>query len=1170
MEAALFLLLVGCSLGYLEHAAPEGDSAIGARAREEVGVEAAVVSRGPTAVPATEWWVQLENGWEQGWDIAERPAGSGALAVLVPTPEPVRSEGTDLRFGNWRVSDAKSWDRNGDPLPTQMLPAKGGFSVVVDDTGADFPITIDPVYTTAIWSVYGTGSEDSLGVGADIGDVNDDGYDDVVLGAQGASSAGAIYVFEGSAAGPSTSVDTTLSGGSIAYMGNTVAVGDVNDDGFEDVLGASPYANTRDYIGTAKLWLGSATGVATTETWTFTGTARYDTVGSQLSAADYDGDGYEDATVGVAWHDAYDGAVYLFYGGSSLSSTPDASLSAVGAYQFGDELDSTADANGDGLPELVVGEYAFDGTYGRSGAAFVFYGDPAGLATAADATLYGTLAEASSGYQVSDGGDLNNDGYGDLLLGALNIRGSTIYGGFSVHHGSSAGYSASPDLQVPATGRDALAYGGLWGGADLDGDGYGDAAASRAGSDQQITIYYGSSSGISTSSTETLSDTAIVGSVSFTNILGNGDTDGDGFWELLITDPKNNNGTGSGYDNYGWAGLYEDRDDVDGDGHYVGGGGDDCDDGNPGISPSQVELVGDGIDQDCDGFDDCYADSDGDGYGTSSTVANSDSDCSDAGEAGNDEDCNDAVAAANPGGAEASGDGIDGDCDGTEVCFWDSDHDGYGSTSTVVSSDLDCSNLGEADDHDDCDDGSDSIKPGATETVADGIDQNCDSGDTCYTDNDGDTYGSATQTSSSDLDCSDTGEANDVDDCNDASTLYSPSATEAVADGIDQNCDGGDTCYADDDGDSYGSTLQKESANLDCTDAGEANDSADCDDREPAVNPLGTETASDGTDQNCDGTDDCFYDEDGDGYGSLDTLSGNDMDCTDTDESGNDRDCRDRDRSISPGEAETIADGIDQDCDDGDTCYEDRDGDGAGDGTLNSDDLDCSDGDEVGVGGDCDDLDASRAPGEAEIPGNGSDEDCDGLDGCYEDLDGDGVGSAAAAADCSVSASTTTGDCNDADSAVYPGASEWCNEIDDNCDNVVDENGLDAYTWYRDGDTDGWGADGDTAEGCDAPEGYVGDAGDCNDNDAEVHPKAFEDCDELEDLNCDDQIGAEDPSCEMGGDDDDDGDEDEDVGDKDDDEASEGCLGGLFGAGGAVVSMGAALLRRRRRAQTSP
>jgi hypothetical protein len=105
------------------------------------------------------------------------------------------------------------------------------------------------------------------------------------------------------------------------------------------------------------------------------------------------------------------------------------------------------------------------------------------------------------------------------------------------------------------------------------------------------------------------------------------------------------------------------------------------------------------------------------------------------------------------------------------------------------------------------------------------------------------------------------------------------------------------------------------------------------------------------------------------------------------------------------------------------------------------------------------------------------------------DEDGDGV----VAAD----------DCDDTLSWVYPGATEACDGIDNDCDGEVDEDL--ARTFYMDADSDGYGDEASTVEDCEAPSGAVSDSSDCDDGDAEIHPGAVEECDEI-DNDCDSEV----------------------------------------------------------------
>jgi hypothetical protein len=155
---------------------------------------------------------------------------------------------------------------------------------------------------------------------------------------------------------------------------------------------------------------------------------------------------------------------------------------------------------------------------------------------------------------------------------------------------------------------------------------------------------------------------------------------------------------------------------------------------------------------------------------------------------------------------------------------------------------------------------------------------------------------------------------------------------------------------------------------------------------------------------------------------------------------------------------------------------------------------------------DCDDSDPTSFPGANEIC-DGVDNDCNGIADddyasggtiFYLDEDGDGVGgSAGAVVACEASDgyAAVSGDCNDSDAAIYPGADEVCNQIDDDCDGRADEDATDATTYYADLDGDGYGSDSGTVEACDKPEGYLVTGGDCNDTEEVINPLATEMCD---------------------------------------------------------------------------
>jgi hypothetical protein len=242
----------------------------------------------------------------------------------------------------------------------------------------------------------------------------------------------------------------------------------------------------------------------------------------------------------------------------------------------------------------------------------------------------------------------------------------------------------------------------------------------------------------------------------------------------------------------------------------------DCDDVKALIHPGAIELVGDEVDQNCDGVELCLLDNDDDGYRTSSAgqIASPNLTCADPFEAKASDpttDCDDAHASAHPGGSEVCGNSIDEDCVSGDqtcaaTCYADADNDGVRTDSTVAGNgDSDCDDTGEANASEqsgDCDDSNAAVKPGATE-VCNSIDDNCasgvDEGNVCttppgtftwYRDADSDTYGSA-QSQNTTTNVAPPGFVSRSGDCNDANSTFFPGAPDSV-DGFDQNCDGAD------------------------------------------------------------------------------------------------------------------------------------------------------------------------------------------------------------------------------------------------------------------------------------------------------------------------------------------------------------------------------------------
>ncbi|MCK4811595.1 MAG: FG-GAP repeat protein [Methanosarcinales archaeon] len=394
-------------------------------------------------------------------------------------------------------SVASAGDVNGDGYDDVVVGAYGN-----DNGGSDAGKTYTyqnlDLWTLEVvkWTAAGDAAYDHFGASvASAGDVNGDGYDDVIVGAHssdsGGNDAGKAYVYLGSASGLSTTTSWTATGEAAGdYFGSSVAsAGDVNGDGYDDVIvGAYGNNDGGNDAGKAYVYLGSASGLSTTVAWTVTGEVMVDYFGSSVaSAGDVNDDGYDDVIVGA--HHNNDGGgdagkAYLYLGSASgLSTTVAWTATGEVAYDhFGSSVASTGDVNGDGYDDVIVGAHYNDDGGNNAGKAYVYLGSASGLSTTASWTATGEAAGDYLGSSVASAGDMDGDGYDDVIISAHgNNDGSNDAGKAYVYLGSASGLSTT--VSWTETGEVAVDYFGssVASAGDVDGDGYGDVIVSSHG-----------------------------------------------------------------------------------------------------------------------------------------------------------------------------------------------------------------------------------------------------------------------------------------------------------------------------------------------------------------------------------------------------------------------------------------------------------------------------------------------------------------------------------------------------------------------------------------------------------------------------------------------------------------------------------------------------------------
>lgn len=987
---------------------------------------------------------------------------TGSVSVYLGSSTGLSSVATQSLVGENRYDEFGAtllggFDVNGDGAPDLLVGATAysggsGSLYLFEGDGSAFDSTIAQQW-------YGENSLDLYSASLGAADMDGDGYDDLVIGAmnysEGGLSLGRVYYYPGSATGPAASASLTLTGSSSVHdVGTTVTrAGDLNGDGFDDLL--IPSLADEYSVSSAYVFFGSPAGPSVTADITLTGASVGDAfAGAAAGLGDVNADGYDDIAISASATSSNTGRVYVYLGSASgPSTTADTTLSGPSSDSyFGEGLASAGDVNGDGYADMLVSAPGYNSATGQ---AYLYHGSPTGFGSSADTTFDGLSSSDNFGYGLGSLGDCNGDGYDDIGIGAP-FR-SSDQGAVYFYHGSAAGVSSTYVSTVAGPSGTHYFGSALGGVGDTNGDGYDEVLVyGQTGATAHFSMYSGTAAGLDTSTSQSIVGDATVpsGPTSFTHA----DLEGDGYSDVVV---------GSELDADVGAVYF-----------YAGGSG--------GLESSPSTTLWGTVTN---------------GYFGSSVV--------DAGDVNGDGLVDLLVGASGEhrgagtvylfdGAEDVDGDGVPSttDCDDADASvgaptdwYTDADGDGAGDPATATSS---CTALpGSVDVGTDCDDTDPAV--GAADTIR-------------YPDVDGDGLGDA---SGAALACDLSGWVLDATDCDDADATTGPPSS----------------LYVDADLDGYGDPATVVTA---CPGTGYSALDTDCDDAASAAHPGGSEVCG-GVDEDCDGlvddddpsvtaTTTWYLDADTDGYGGATSVST----CSaPAGYAGVGGDCDESRSDVHPGGAEICdAADTDEDCDgladDEDasatgqaTWYTDADEDGYGAAAVQS--CDAPPG-SVTLDGDCDDSDDNLSPGEPELcDGSGVDEDCDGLANeadpdvvgmstFYADADGDGFGDAATATEaCFATAGVVTdsADCDDTDAGVNPAAAELCDDLDtdEDCDGLADDaddSATGQSSFYVDADGDGYGSAAATESACDAGGSLVEDATDCDDADASVNPDGTE------------------------------------------------------------------------------
>ncbi len=290
----------------------------------------------------------------------------------------------------------------------------------------------DGVNANSPWTHTSGGTQRQLGAEICSGDFNNDGYGDLAVARIGLywTNSQRLIMIYGSANGPGNIVNLDIPGWE--SLGLSMDAGDINDDGFDDLLVGSPHYGSRqseDREGKITIYSGSPSGLVTsTAAWEFETNALNFQIGTMVSiVGDVNGDTYPDfasTAIGYSNGEEYEGAVYLFSGASALSNCAQEELfESNQEYQsFGKSI-AGGDVDNDGYADLLIGNTTSSQFEDRAGIAMLYKGSAGGISTdtAWTTSILSPAARLGHAAVISD---VNNDSFDDIIISSISMNGS--------------------------------------------------------------------------------------------------------------------------------------------------------------------------------------------------------------------------------------------------------------------------------------------------------------------------------------------------------------------------------------------------------------------------------------------------------------------------------------------------------------------------------------------------------------------------------------------------------------------------------------------------------------------------------------------------------------------------------------------------------------------------